>query len=190
MTQLFLSKAAARVAMIAATFSLAACSQNEASSPPPSSATDIMTQTILSANGTMLGTLELEDLASAGTKITVKVKGISPGPHAMHFHETGKCDAPDFKSSGGHYNPGGVSHGFKVSDGPHAGDMMNVIAAEDGTGTFIVTNERVSINGNHGLPALLDADGTALILHAGQDDYQSQPSGAAGPRIGCAVVGG
>ena len=189
MTRLFSSKAAARVAMITASLGLAACSQNEASSPPLG-ASDIMTQTILSANGTMLGTLDLEDLGEAGTKITVKVKGISPGPHAMHFHETGKCDAPDFKSSGGHYNPEGVSHGFKVSDGPHAGDMMNVIAAEDGSGTFIVINERVSINGDHGLPTLLDADGTALILHAGQDDYQSQPSGAAGPRIGCAVVGG
>ena len=68
--------------------------------------------------------------------------------------------------------------------------MMNVEADADGTGTFIVINERVSINGNHGLPALLDADGTALILHAGADDYESQPSGAAGSRIGCAVVGG
>jgi len=116
--------------------------------------------------------------------------GISPGAHAMHFHEIGRCDAPDFTSSGGHYNPTSAAHGHKMADGPHAGDMMNVEVAADGTGTFVVTNARVSINGDHGLPALLDGDGTALILHAGEDDYVTQPTGAAGGRIGCAVIGG
>ncbi len=168
----------------------AACAPNDAKTDNDTVLSETMTQSILSADSTPLGSLTLEDLGAEGTKITVTVAGVSPGAHAMHFHEIGLCDAPDFKSSGGHYNPTQMSHGHKMPDGPHAGDMMNVQVAADGTGTFIVTNDRVSINGNHGLPALLDADGTALILHAGEDDYISQPTGAAGGRIGCAVVGG
>ena len=149
-----------------------------------------LNQAIKGASGETLGNLRLIDLGAGGTQVIVSVAGISPGIHAMHFHEIGACVAPDFKSSGGHYNPKGVSHGQHSEDGPHAGDMMNVTVAQDGNGVFTVINERVSINGDHGLPALLDADGTALVLHAKADDYQSQPSGAAGARIGCALVGG
>jgi len=125
----------------------ASCAQDAPKTSQKTEASMTAVQTILSADGTALGELSLEDLGEKGTKVTVSVKNISPGAHAMHFHE-------------------------------------------DGTGTFIVVNERVSINGDHGLPALLDADGTALILHAGEDDYISQPTGAAGGRIGCAVIGG
>ena len=190
MTRLHLLKLAPRLTLLCAAATMAACSQSGPDLPDAAKANSPLTQTILSADGKALGSLVLEDLGTVGTKVTVAVAGISPGDHAMHFHEIGKCDAPDFKSSGGHYNPTMADHGHKMPDGPHAGDMMNVNVAADGTGTFVVTNERVSIYGDHGLPALMDADGTALILHAGQDDYQSQPSGAAGARIGCAVIGG
>lgn len=169
---------------------LSACS--EAGAPKQDTNTTAATElnhSIKSADGSTLGSLKLTDLGAGGTKVTVTVAGISPGIHAMHFHEIGACVAPDFKSSGGHYNPTGVSHGVKSKHGPHAGDMMNVTVADDGSGEFTVINERVSINGDHNLPALLDADGTALVLHAKADDYQSQPSGAAGARIGCAVIG-
>lgn len=175
--------------LLAAVFSLTGCGQNEANLPGSANANSPLTQTILSADGNALGSLVLEDLGEAGTKVTVAVAGISPGAHAMHFHEIGKCDAPDFTSSGGHYNPTNAAHGHKMPDGPHAGDMMNVDVAADGTGTFVVTNARVSIRGDHGLPALMDADGTALILHESADDYETQPTGAAGGRIGCAVIG-
>ena len=162
---------------------LSACKNTPQDSPD-------ITSAIMSPDGTKLGTVELQSLGSKGVKVHVTVSGISPGTHAMHFHEIGKCIAPDFKSSGGHYNPHGKAHGINMADGPHAGDMMNVVASSDGKGIFSVINDRVSINGEHGLPALLDADGTALVLHAGADDYESQPSGAAGARIGCAVIGG
>jgi Cu-Zn family superoxide dismutase len=141
---------------------------------------------ILNTIGTQIGKVEIEDLKAGGVEIEVEVEGLTPGTHAMHFHETAKCDAPDFNSAGGHYNPAGVSHG-NVSDGPHAGDMMNIEIGPDGTGEFEVMNARVSLRGGT-LPALLDSDGTALIIHAGDDDYESQPSGAAGPRVACAVI--
>lgn len=141
---------------------------------------------ILNAQGAEIGTLEIDALAGGGVEVEVNVEGLSPGVRAMHFHEFGLCEGPDYTSAGGHYNPEGVAHG-QVDDGPHAGDMMNVEIAEDGTGTFEVTNMKVSLRGGD-LPALMDSDGTALIIHAGPDDYKSQPSGAAGPRVACAVI--
>jgi Cu-Zn family superoxide dismutase len=81
-----------------------------------------------------------------------------------------------------------MDHGKMSANGPHAGDMMNIEVDRNGMGTLTVINDRVSINGEHGLPALLDADGTALIIHEKADDYITQPTGAAGSRIGCAVL--
>ena len=141
---------------------------------------------ILNAQGIEIGKLEIEALAGGGVEVEVDVTGLTPGTHAMHFHEVGRCDAPDYKSAGGHYNPAGVAHG-QVEDGPHAGDMMNVEVDADGSGAFEVTNMKVSLRAGS-LPALMDADGTALIIHGGADDYKSQPSGAAGPRVACAVI--
>lgn len=152
-------------------------------------ALDLISSDILTVDGKTIGQVNLLGLGEGGVQVNVMVSDISPGTHAMHFHEIGKCEAPDFKSSGGHYNPDQKAHGMKMADGPHAGDMMNVVAGTDGKGVFNVINDRVSISGDHGLHALLDADGTALVLHAGADDYESQPSGAAGARIGCAVIG-
>lgn len=150
---------------------------------------DRLSNDIQAVDGTVIGQVTLQSLGKEGVKVDVTVKDILPGTHAMHFHEIGKCEAPDFKSSGGHYNPDNKSHGMNMPDGPHAGDMMNVEADAAGNGIFSVINDRVSIRGNYGLPALLDADGTALILHERADDYETQPTGAAGARVGCAVIG-
>lgn len=141
---------------------------------------------IFNAQGAEIGNLKIEAIAGGGVAVEVSVTGLTPGKRAMHFHEFGRCDGPDYKSAGGHYNPAGVAHG-QVEDGPHAGDMMNVEVGADGTGTFKVTNMKVSLR-EGSLPALMDADGTALIIHGGADDYKSQPSGAAGPRVACAVI--
>ena len=143
---------------------------------------------IKSPAGEVMGQVELSSLGAEGVQVDVGVEGLSAGLHAMHFHETGKCEGPSFKSAGGHYNPTNSAHGSKMQDGPHAGDMMNIYVYEDGRGDSEIVNERVSLNGDYGLPALFDADGTALIIHERADDYESQPSGAAGARIGCAVI--
>ena len=171
-----------------AVLGLSACS-SETSTTASSSSTTIE-RNIMSANSEKLGTLTLKDLGMGGTAVTVSVSGISEGSHAMHFHETGLCEGPDFKSAGGHYNPTNRAHGKKMADGPHAGDMMNIMVDADLNGQVSFVNERVSINGDHGLPAIFDQDGTALILHEKADDYASQPSGAAGARIGCALLKG
>jgi len=141
---------------------------------------------IMNPQAAEIGTVTLTQLNRGGVEVKIDVSGLTPGTHAMHFHEFGKCDAPDYKSAGGHFNPDGVAHG-EVDDGPHPGDMMNVGIQPDGTGRFVVKNMKVNLRAGP-LPALMDADGTALIIHAGEDDYESQPSGAAGPRVACAVI--
>ncbi len=169
---------------------ITACTKPDISKPSAVKAIAIM-----DTSGNMIGALSLSGLGPEGVKLSVAVDGVglSTGTHAMHFHEIGQCEAPSFKSAGGHYNPAKVAHGTKTaegspSDGPHAGDMMNIEIISAHSAPITVINSRVSLYGEHGLPALLDADGTALIVHAGADDYQSQPSGAAGPRMACAAI--
>lgn len=162
---------------------LVACSGTDTTGPKT------LQNDILMASGDVLGTISLKDLGAEGTEVTVTVSGLpQAGTHAMHFHEIGFCEAPSFTSSGGHYNPTNMDHGKMSENGPHAGDMMNMDVDADGTGTLIVINDRVSIQGDHGLAALLDADGSALIIHERGDDYITQPTGAAGARIGCAEL--
>jgi len=162
--------------LTAASIMLGACSGPKADSSTSSFP-------IQTADGSKIGEIVISPAKAGGVDLVVTVKELTPGSHAMHFHEFGKCDGPDFKSAGGHYNPNAVPHG------EHAGDMMNVNVAADGTGKFEVTNGKVNLKAGS-LPALMDDDGTALIIHAGEDDYTSQPSGAAGPRVACAVISG
>lgn len=142
------------------------------------------TAQLKSPEGADMGTLSLVQTAD-GVKIEGTVKGLTPGEHAFHIHAVGKCEPP-FKSAGGHYNPGNSPHG-KQGSGPHAGDMDNVTAGDDGTVKISVVNARVTLNA----PAngtLFDADGSAIVFHAGPDDYTSQPSGDAGGRVACGVI--
>jgi len=161
-------------ALTVVTIALGACSKSETESRT-------FSFPIMNADGEEIGKIDITPLEKAGVDLDISVEGLTPGSHAMHFHEFGRCDAPNFKSAGGHYNPEDVAHG------QHAGDMMNVNVASDGTGRFEVTNGKVNLT-TGSLPALMDSDGTALIIHAGADDYTSQPSGAAGPRVACAVI--
>lgn len=150
---------------------------------------EVMTKDIMNPEGETIGTVTLTSLGMGGTEVKVDVSGLEQGTHALHFHQTGKCEGPEFTSAGGHFNPTNKEHGFDVVDGPHAGDMENIDIGVNGEGVFTVTNERVTIRSNESeLPALLDADGAALMIHQKADDYTSQPSGAAGARVGCAVI--
>lgn len=121
-----------------------------------------------------------------GVLINLAVKGLPPGEHAFHVHAVGKCEPP-FASAGGHFNPDSKKHGLMANDGAHAGDMPNLHIPQNGDLTIEVLNAAVTLE--KGKPnSLLDSDGSALVIHAGTDDYKTDPTGDAGGRIACGVV--
>jgi Cu-Zn family superoxide dismutase len=112
----------------------------------------------------------------------IEGNGFNVGRKGLHVHATGRCDPPGFTSAGPHWNPAGRKHGLANSAGPHAGDLPNVPVAANGT-----LRETVVLSGAN-LAALRDADGSALVLHAGEDDNVTDPSGNSGDRIACAIL--
>ena len=124
---------------------------------------------------------------SDGVHITVTVVGLSPGKHGIHIHSVGKCDSPDFNTSGGHFNPEAKHHGLENPNGPHAGDLPNLEATDDGTGTLQYTNPLVSLSVGAS-NSLLKVNGTSIVIHAKSDDQMTDPSGNSGPRVACGVI--
>lgn len=119
---------------------------------------------------------------TGGVSFHIQASGLPHGIHGVHVHAVGRCDGPDFASAGGHWNPAGKKHGMNNPAGPHAGDMPNVEVAANGVlGTTVVLP-------GASMTSLLDADGAALVIHAGPDDYMTDPSGNSGARIACAVI--
>ncbi len=121
-----------------------------------------------------------------GAQVTlqVTVESASPGEHAVHIHETGDCSAPDASSAGGHWNPAGEDHGAWGTPPHHLGDLGNITVGEDGTGSLNMSTDRWAIGGGGDN----DIIGKAVVVHAVADDLTSQPSGAAGARVGCGVI--
>ena len=140
--------------------------------------------TLSFADGMPAGTVQL---VSNGQDVFVAVAaaGLKPGPHGFHLHTTGKCTAPDFKSAGGHLNPGQETHGALSPGGKHLGDMPNLTIAANGTGS---TTVELDGSAQTVLADIFDADGTAVVIHEGPDDYRTDPAGAAGPRVACGVL--
>lgn len=120
-----------------------------------------------------------------GVTITAEITGLAAGVHAFHIHGTGKCEAPSFKSAGGHYNPGNRQHGFLNSRGPHAGDMPNIVVGEAETYEWVTS--RVSLY-DEADNTLLPESGTAIVIHESPDDYITDPAGRGGTRIACGVI--
>lgn len=137
------------------------------------------------ASGSDAGTIKLTE-APAGVLLKFDLKGLTPGPHALHVHETGKCEA-DFSGAGGIYNPLGAKHGFLNEEGPMAGDLPNVVAAADGTAAAEVLTTLFRLS-KETEDTLFDADGSSLVLFEKADDYLSEPEGAAGTRVACGVL--
>jgi Cu-Zn family superoxide dismutase len=118
--------------------------------------------------------------------IKLSLKGIPAGEHAFHIHGVGKCEPP-FTSAGGHFNPGNKKHGITVATGHHAGDMPNLHVPASGELVIELVNASVTLT--KGRPAsLFGKDGTSLIIHAGKDDYKTDPTGDAGGRIACGII--
>jgi Cu-Zn family superoxide dismutase len=127
--------------------------------------------------------------APRGVLITLEAKGLAPGWHGMHLHEAGDCSKPDFTSAGGHVHADAAKvHGLLNPAGNEQGDLPNLFVDMHGaaTGEFFTT--LVSLKGSGGRPALLDKDGSAIVIHANPDDHTSQPIGGAGARVACGVV--
>ena len=116
--------------------------------------------------------------------LTAEIQGASAGLHAIHIHAYGDCSAPDGTSAGGHWNPTGVAHGKWGVGEFHLGDIGNITVGEDGTGRITLTTDLWEI----GTGSDVDVVGKGIIVHAGADDFTSQPSGAAGARIGCGII--
>ena len=157
--------------------------------PSCSTVADLPTERIASAtltlgNGIPAGNAQL--LAS-GNRVTlaVAVTGLSEGSHGFHLHTTGECKRPDFQSAGGHLNPLNKEHGSLNPAGKHVGDLPNLEVGAGGTGSTTVDLEgsRAALE-----DWLFDADGTAIVVHAGPDDYRSDPAGDAGSRVACGVL--
>jgi Cu-Zn family superoxide dismutase len=121
-----------------------------------------------------------------GVLIELTVNNLPRGEHGFHIHETGSCVTPDFKSAGGHYNPLDKKHGYITEEGYHAGDFPNQFVEADGLMRGSLFNPNITLSESDA--SLFDFDGSALVVHAEADDYSSQPAGAAGARIACAVI--
>ena len=144
------------------------------------------TAALKSADGKDAGSAQLTQTVDGVVLIKLAVKGLPPGTHAFHVHAVGKCEPP-FTSAGGHFNPDGKKHGALAAGGHHAGDMPNLYIPASGELTVEVINGGITLE--KGKPnSVFGPDGTALIVHAGQDDYKTDPTGDAGGRIACGVI--
>jgi Cu-Zn family superoxide dismutase len=132
------------------------------------------------------GTVTFTETQSGVLHVLVEMTGLPPGPHGFHVHEKGECDAATgFESAGAHYSVGG-EHGVAHDKGPHVGDLPNVHVGQDGVLKAEFFTERLSIG--EGEAPLMDADGSAVMVHAGPDDHTTQPGGDAGDRIACGIL--
>lgn len=139
------------------------------------------TASLVTATGLPAGRATVTEVAG-GLRVTLEARGLTPGNHGAHLHTVGRCDPPDFASAGPHWNPAATKHGSMNPQGPHAGDLPNLVVGPDGRGVVGVTLAGATLD------ALLDADGGAMVVHAAPDDLMTDPSGNSGGRIACGVL--
>ncbi len=141
---------------------------------------------LVDAQGRSHGLVQFSDIRQ-GVRVDVSVIGLPPGKHGFHVHSVGKCDPPDFASAGGHFNPNATKHGLENREGPHAGDLPNLVVGDDGKAKTFFVNVFLSLN-----PAasnsLLKPGGAAIVVHADPDDGKTDPAGNSGNRIACGVI--
>lgn len=137
------------------------------------------------AQGEKVGRATLTEV-KGGVRIALEVSNLPPGVHAFHIHAAGKCEPPEFKSAGAHFNPYGKKHGAKNPEGKHAGDLPNLTVGADGKGRAKVVEKLVTLGSGKG--SLFQPGGTSLVIHADPDDEMTDPAGNAGARIVCGVI--
>lgn len=142
---------------------------------------------MINVEGREVGTVTFSDTPSGVLHIVIEMTDLPPGPHGFHVHEKGACEPEGgFESAGGHYADDD-EHGVHSRQGPHPGDLPNVHVGQNGTLQAEFFSEELSLSEDDDNP-LLDEDGSAILVHASPDDYESQPSGDSGDRIACGVI--
>jgi len=167
-----------KLVVVVASLALASCVTGEPRGGAPVA--------LVNASGQSIGTVRAWQTAG-GVTFRIDASGLPHGLHGVHVHAVGRCDPPEFAGAGPHWNPAARKHGMNNPAGPHAGDLPNVEVAANGVLGATVTLPNASLVGGAG-NALIDGDGAALVIHAGADDYVTDPSGNSGARIACAVL--
>ena len=144
-----------------------------------------VTVNLKDGQGKAVGTATISP-AAQGVKIKLNAQNLTPGEHAIHVHETAKCDGPDFKTAGAHFNPDGKKHGLQNPEGPHAGDMPNFTVDAKGKSKATVTDSNVTLGDDP--HSVFTGGGTALVIHAKPDDGKTDPSGNSGDRVACGLI--
>jgi superoxide dismutase, Cu-Zn family len=160
---------------------LSACAHGVGTSGP--APREVASGTFRDSAGARVGVATVLDTAGA-LRLAVSVGDLTPGLHGLHIHERGECTPPDFASAGAHLNPEHRQHGLLNPQGPHLGDLPNLVVGADGSAdtTFALPAGVARSDTAAGL------GGTAVVVHAQADDERTDPSGNSGPRVACAVL--
>ncbi len=141
--------------------------------------------TIESRSGsTVTGTATFTEVSTGGVRVHVHIEHAAPGTHGLHIHEKGDCSDPEAKSAGGHFNPGGMPHAGPQELKRHAGDLGNIEIKANGTGDLDITSDLLTVK-----PGPNSVVGRSVVFHEKADDLTTQPTGNAGGRLGCGVIG-
>jgi Cu-Zn family superoxide dismutase len=141
---------------------------------------------IVGAAGEAIGWAQLTEDAAGRLHLNVQVAGLTTGRHGIHLHAIGQCLGPTFASAGGHHNPLGAEHGLDSPTGAHAGDLPNLVVNVVGRGHLDAVSHHATLSS--GPVSLLDTDGSAVVIHAFEDDQVTNPTGNSGARVACGVI--